>query len=75
MGSITCRRDRASQVRFELKTDKGSFMVSLEPPPEELLFPESISRADFHRVLNTLGQLKRASVDCQVRGTTSNVDV
>lgn len=56
----------ALQVRFELKTDKGSFMVSLEPPPEELLFPEPVSRAEFRRVQGSLGALDRDSVDCQV---------
>lgn len=60
---------RISQVRFELKTDKGSFMVSLEPPPEELLFPEPLSRAEFQRVLNSLGQLDLESVHCQVSTT------
>lgn len=72
--SITERRlwlpslvtDCFSQVRFELKTDKGSFMVSLEPPPEELLFPEPVSRAEFQRVRSSLGQLDSETVDCQV---------
>ena len=41
-------------------------MVSLEPPPEELLFPDPISRAEFDRVLNSLGQLDRETVNCQV---------
>lgn len=53
------------QVRFELKTDKGSFMVSLEPPAEELLFPQSVSRAEFQRVLQSLEQMDRDSVECQ----------
>lgn len=56
-----------AQVRFELKTDKGSFMVSLEPPPEELLFPEPVSRAEFQRVQSSLGQLDSETVECQVR--------
>lgn len=54
------------QVRFELKTDKGSYMVSVQPPPEELLFPEPVSRADFQRVLSVLGHMDRDNVDCQV---------
>ncbi|CAM9119436.1 unnamed protein product [Ectocarpus sp. 13 AM-2016] len=57
---------KAKDVRFELKTDKGSFMVSLEPPPEELLFPEPVSRAEFGRVQGSLGALDRDSVDCQI---------
>ncbi|CAM9094981.1 unnamed protein product, partial [Ectocarpus fasciculatus] len=57
---------KAKDVRFELKTDKGSFMVSLEPPPEELLFPEPVSRAEFRRVQGSLGALDRDSVDCQI---------
>lgn len=54
------------QVRFELKTDKGSNMVSVLPPPEELLFPEPVSRADFQRVLSVLGHMDRDDVCCQV---------
>ncbi|CAM9328022.1 unnamed protein product, partial [Laminaria digitata] len=57
---------RSKDVRFELKTDKGSFMVSLEPPTEELLFPGPVSRAEFQRVLNSLGQLDRETVNCQI---------
>ncbi|CAB1099698.1 unnamed protein product [Ectocarpus sp. CCAP 1310/34] len=57
---------KAKDVRFELKTDRGSFMVSLEPPPEELLFPEPVSRAEFRRVQGSLGALDRDSVDCQI---------
>lgn len=54
------------QVRFELKTDKGSNMVSVLPPPEELLFPEPVSRADFQRVLSVLGDMDKHDVCCQV---------
>eukprot|EP00903_Cladosiphon_okamuranus_P010648 g10069.t1 len=57
---------KAKNVRFELKTDKGSFMVSVEPPPEELLFPEPVSRAEFQRTQNSLGQLDSETVNCQV---------
>lgn len=42
-------------------------MVSLEPPPEELLFPEPVSRAEFQRIQSSLGQLDSETVDCQVR--------
>lgn len=56
----------ASQVRFELKTDKGSFMVSVEPPPEELMFPQTLSKPDFQRALGSMRQLEQASVECQV---------
>lgn len=42
-------------------------MVSLEPPPEELLFPEPVSRAEFQRVQSSLGQLDSETVECQVR--------
>ncbi|CAM9792650.1 unnamed protein product, partial [Hapterophycus canaliculatus] len=45
---------KAKDVRFELKTDRGSFMVSIEPPSEELLFPSPVSRAEFQRVQNSL---------------------
>lgn len=44
-------------------------MVSVEPPPEELLFPEPVSRAEFQRTQNSLGQLDSEKVDCQVRKT------
>lgn len=47
-------------------------MVSLEPPPEELLFPDPISRAEFQRVLNSLGQLDRETVNCQVSTPVNN---
>ncbi|CAM9465489.1 unnamed protein product [Scytosiphon promiscuus] len=57
---------KAKDVRFELKTDKGSFMVSVEPPPEELLFPTPVSRAEFQRVQSSLEQLDRETVHCQI---------
>lgn len=41
-------------------------MVSVEPPPEELLFPTPVSRAEFQRVQSSLGQLDRETVHCQV---------
>lgn len=54
------------QVRFEFKTDNGSFMVSMKPPAEELLFPEPVSRAEFQRVLGGLGELDRETVEFKV---------
>lgn len=47
-------------------------MVSIEPPPEELLFPEPVSRAEFQRAQNSLGQLDSETVDCQVRKNTNH---
>lgn len=44
-------------------------MVSLEPPPEELLFPEPVSRAEFQRIQSSLAQLDSETVGCQVKKT------
>ena len=43
-------------------------MVSVQAPPEELIFPEVFPRGDFQRVLRSLGQMDMESVDCQVSG-------
>jgi AP-3 complex subunit beta len=38
---------RSKEVRFELRTDKGSFMATLTPPQVELLRPQSIAEDAF----------------------------
>lgn len=42
-------------------------MVSVEPPTEELLFPQPISKPEFQRLLGSMGQLDQSTVECQVR--------
>lgn len=60
------------QVRFELKTDKGSYMVSVEPPAEEMVFPQPVSTAEFERVLASIGQLDKETAQCQVSPTNGH---
>lgn len=62
---MTFSRFHHFQVRFEFKTDNRSFMVCIEVPPQELLFPEPISTADFQRVIK-VGQLNRETIEFQV---------
>jgi hypothetical protein len=38
---------RSKEVRFELRTDKGSYMVSVEPPAGELLRAHCMTRSAF----------------------------
>lgn len=46
-------------------------MVSVEPPVEELVYPQPVSKAEFNRVLASLGQLDKETVECQVNKHTA----
>ncbi|CAM9291460.1 unnamed protein product [Discosporangium mesarthrocarpum] len=57
---------RAKQVRFELKTGKGSFMLSLKPELAELLCPNFIAPDAFEAGMNALGGVNEAKTDLKV---------